>query len=163
MGEKPCFLSEFFLCFLSQGALLICNNSFVSLFHCIVVPSKVSSRSWCQIWISTQEQIFTVHRFGRYNYKKHRTDLNFFVRDPKMYMQLSLFQKNWFEQRKYLEQIRLYGPLSFWQIPPLFFILSFTMFVWFSLHPKTLVSVANVPKCWLCLLPWWTCEFLIRH
>ena len=44
MGDNPpfLFLSIYFI--LSQDVSYFCNNSFVSLFSCNVVPSKVSSR-----------------------------------------------------------------------------------------------------------------------
>ena len=44
MGDNPSFLFAVifaFLFVLSQGACYFCSNSFVSLFYCIVVPSKV--------------------------------------------------------------------------------------------------------------------------
>ena len=73
------------------------------------------------------------------------------------------FKVFWFEPRKWLETIRLYGLFGFDRFCLFFCILSFAVFLWFSLLQKASVPVANVPKCWLCLCPCWTCEFFIIH
>ena len=164
MGDNPLFLISAILFYWVKELSYFCNNSFVSLFYCIVVPSKASNRKlmldldlctvidffcppfWAVCTLVKSKNSETIQAWSSYMYT---TFISFQFSDLS---NLSASKKFVFTDCSVFDRFCL-----------LFCILSFTVFEWISLLHKTSVAVANVQKCWRWLCHYRTCEFFIMH
>ena len=164
MGDNPSFYFLSFYFILSQDVVYFCSNSFVSLFYCIVVPSKASNRKlmldldFCAVtdfccppfWaVRTPEKSKNSETIQAWSSYMYATFISF---DFSHLSNLSASKKFVFPDCSVFDRFCL-----------LICILSFTVFEWISLLHKISVAVANVQKCWRWLCHHRTCEFLIMH
>ena len=138
MGDNPCFyLCNFSFIWVLELAYF-CNNSFVSLFYCIVVPSKVFSRKlildldfctgtdFCcpRFWaLFTAEKLKNYEKNHEWSSDMYATFISFKFSDLS---KLSASKKFVFTDCSGFDIFCL-----------LFCILSFTVFEWFPLLHKT--------------------------
>ena len=140
------------------------RKTLVSLFYCIVVPSKASSWKLMLDLDFCAETDFCCPRFWalftaeklKNSEKNHASSsymyATFISLDFSHLSNLSASKKFVFTDCSVFDRFCL-----------LFRILSFTVFEWISLLHKISVAVANVQKCWRWLCHYRTCEFLIMH
>ena len=145
MGDNPWFYFCNFLFLWVVEFAYFCNNSFVSLFYCIVVPSKASNRKlmldldFCAetdfccppFWpVRTPEKSKNSEKLQAWSSYMYATFISF---DFSHLSNLSASKKFVFPDCSVFDRFCL-----------LFCILSFTVFEWISLLHKISVAVANV-------------------